>query len=157
VRHLPPGVMVGDNDTGSWFADLIQTGAEYIAPLLKAVPHPYAQGISTALTAGNSMVQAFRAKPKSERAAINQAAKAAINRVGNGGTARGPKKKKVTVTVKVKGKKQARQPRKNGRVKFSNVAKAPRRGQPQSTWIVAKGSNNGSRRNPRDLNVDEVD
>jgi hypothetical protein len=98
---LPPGVMVSDNGTGDWFADLIQTGAEYIAPLLKAVPHPYAQGISTALTAGNTMVQAFRSKPKAERAAINNVAKAEIAAIGASG---GKKAKKVLRIVEEQSK-----------------------------------------------------
>jgi len=144
IRHLPPGVMVGDNDTGSWFADLIQTGADYVAPLLKAIPHPYAQGISTALTGGAAMVKAFRAKPAAERAAINREAKAAVNRVGNGGTARGGKRARA---AKPKRRTPNRKPRNGRKVKFANVARAPRtRGQPQSTWIT--------KRTP---NIDEVD
>jgi len=100
-RMLPPGVMVSDNGTGDWFADLIQTGAEYVAPLLKMVPHPYAQGISTALTAGGSMVNAFRSKPKAERAAINNVAKAEIAALGASG---GKKAKKVLRIVEEQSK-----------------------------------------------------
>jgi len=94
-RLLPPGVMVSDNGTGDWFADLIQTGADYVAPLLKAVPHQYAQMISGGLTAANSIVQSFRSKPAAERAAINNVAKAEIKRIG----ASGEKKAKKVLRI----------------------------------------------------------
>ncbi len=154
-RLLPPGVMVSDNGTGDWFADLIQTGAEYVAPLLKAVPHPYAQGISTALTAGNSMVQAFRSKPKAERAAINNVAKAEIKKIGASGD---KKAKKILRIVE-------QQSAVNNRVRSSSrrrARSAPPRGRArtrsadarntQSPWVM-RGRRGGSQQNNKNFEI----
>jgi len=81
MRHLPPGVMVGENDGGGWFADIMQTGADYLAPLLKASGHPIATGIGTAISGLNAVTQSFRSKPREERAAINAEAKQVVRRI----------------------------------------------------------------------------
>jgi len=117
MRLLPPGVMVAENGLGDWFADVLQTGADYVAPLLANVPHPYAQGISAALTGGAKMVGQFRSKPKAERQAINSAAKKAVKRMG--AQIRGNKpQKKAAAKARAKGKK------------FQKKANAP------STWVT---------------------
>jgi len=148
VRHLPPGVKVGDNDTGSWFADLIQTGADYIAPLLKAVPHPYAQGISAALEGGAAMTKAFRSKPAAERAAINNVAKAEIRNIGASGGKKAAKILRIVESQsgvnnrsRSKGRSKSRgpAPRARGRSRVRQPAK--RRGDgartSQSPWTMA--------------------
>jgi len=139
--------MVSDNGTGDWFADLIQTGAEYIAPLLKAVPHPYAQGISTALTAGSSMVQAFRSKPKAEREAINNVAKAEIKAIGASGSKKAKKvlrivEQQAAVNNKSRGRSRSAAPRSRSRNRVAQpLPRGRARGRPkinavnQSPWM----------------------
>lgn len=43
VNLLPPGCMVGDNDSGNWFWDIVEKVSDVAAPLLQMVPHPMAQ------------------------------------------------------------------------------------------------------------------
>jgi len=46
VQNLPVGVPVGANGLGDWFRDALATASDFIAPVLSAIPHPYAQGAS---------------------------------------------------------------------------------------------------------------
>jgi len=77
-RTMPVATFVNNNDLGSWFSDILSTGAEYVAPLLQAMPHPIAKGIGTALSAGNTMMKGWNKKPAAERAAINKKTKSAV-------------------------------------------------------------------------------
>jgi len=43
VNHLPPGCMVGDNDSGNWFWNVVEKVSDFAAPLLGMSPHPMAQ------------------------------------------------------------------------------------------------------------------
>jgi len=84
-RTMPVATFVGNNSAGSWFADILETGANYVAPLLQAMPHPIAKGIGTAIQGGNTMMKAWFKKPKAERKAINNNTKAAVQRMSSGG------------------------------------------------------------------------
>jgi len=139
-RLLPPGVMVSDNGTGDWFADLIQTGADYVAPLLKMVPHQYAQMISSGLTTANGIVQSFRSKPKAERAAINNVAKAEIKRLGASG---GAKAKKVLKIVEEQNAVNSRA-RSKSRGPGPRARSAPPRERGRSRTRTADARNNQS-------------
>jgi len=95
MRTMPVATFVGDNSTGSWFTDILETGANYVAPLLSAMPHPVAKGIGGAITAGSTMMKAWNAKPAAERNAINQQTQAAVRRMaGGGGKAKKSKSKR---------------------------------------------------------------
>jgi len=113
-RTMPVATFVNNNDLGSWFSDILSTGAEYVAPLLQAMPHPIAKGIGTALSAGSTMMKGWNKKPAAERAAINKKTKAAVQsmaaRANNSSKQNkrinpGPKQAVSTWVSKGKGKK----------------------------------------------------
>jgi len=106
TKALPVGTMVKNNGLGAWFTDVLQAGADYIAPILGATNHPVAKGIATALTGGAKMMSTWNQKPKGEKKAINNAAKAEIKRLAGGG-GKG-KAKAVKAEVKKEAKKEVR-------------------------------------------------
>ncbi len=44
AARLPPGVYVGENESGEWFWNLVEQVAEIAGPILSMIPHPVAQG-----------------------------------------------------------------------------------------------------------------
>lgn len=59
-NSLPVGVRVKENGFGDWFKEVCSTAADYVAPVLSAIPHPGAQGLGMALKGVNSMVNPDR-------------------------------------------------------------------------------------------------
>lgn len=43
ITRLPPGCMVGENDNGEWFWNIVEKVADVAAPVLSMIPHPIAQ------------------------------------------------------------------------------------------------------------------
>jgi hypothetical protein len=101
-KALPVATLVKNNGLGEWFADVLQAGADYIAPVLGATNHPVAKGIATALKGGAKMMSTWNQRPKAEKKAINNAAKADIKRMAGGGGG------KVAKVVKAEAKKEAK-------------------------------------------------
>lgn len=56
VRDLPVGVPVDQNGFGDWFAGIVNTAKEYIAPVLSMIPHPAAQGASKLIEGASSII-----------------------------------------------------------------------------------------------------
>jgi len=55
INEMPVGVPVSENGLGDWFADAISTVADYVSPVLSAIPHPATQAIGMGLrAAGNA-------------------------------------------------------------------------------------------------------
>jgi len=106
MRTMPVATFVGDNSTGSWFSDIIETGAKYLAPILQAAPHPIMKGIGTAISAGHTMMSAWNKKPAAERNAINQRAQSFAQNVGKRGkkpkNAKGPARQGKSTPKKAK-------------------------------------------------------
>jgi len=101
-KALPVATMVKNNGIGEWFSEVLQAGADYIAPILGATNHPVAKGIATALKGGAKMMSTWNQRPKAEKKAINNAAKADIKRMAGGGGG------KVAKVVKAEAKKEAK-------------------------------------------------
>jgi len=55
-RSLPVGVPVKMNGLGDWFKEAISTVSDFVSPVLSAIPHPIAQGISAGLRVTNGLV-----------------------------------------------------------------------------------------------------
>ncbi len=63
--RLPPGCMVGDNDSGEWFWNIVEQIADLAAPILGMIPHPIAQGAGQIAGAVSSnLKQKRKAKKK---------------------------------------------------------------------------------------------
>lgn len=56
VRQLPVGVPVKMNGLGDWFSSAISKVADFVAPVLSAIPHPIAQGVGMGLKGLNAVV-----------------------------------------------------------------------------------------------------
>lgn len=104
-KALPVATMVKNNGLGEWFADVLQAGADYVAPIFNASKHPVLQGIGGALTGGAKMMSTWNKRPKAEKKAINNAAKADIRRMAGGG---GKGAKVVKAEAKKEVKKEAK-------------------------------------------------
>jgi len=50
ISELPVGVPVRENGLGDWFLDAATKAAQYIGPVLTALPHPIAKGAGVALS-----------------------------------------------------------------------------------------------------------
>jgi len=111
MRTMPVATFVGNNSTGSWFSDILQTGADYIAPLLSAMPHPVAKGIGAAITGGATMMKAWNKRPAAERNAINQKTKNHVK--GMASSRPMPRPKKGKGPAPRQRRTIAQQPRKN--------------------------------------------
>jgi len=74
LADMPPGVMVKENGLGEWFADAVSGITGMLAPVLKAIPHPYAQIGAAAADFTKGRVDDMRAT-KAARKAVKKAGK----------------------------------------------------------------------------------
>jgi hypothetical protein len=63
VREMPVGVPVSQNGLGDWFADAISTVADYVSPVLSAIPHPGTMAAGAALRASGNIAKAYSTNP----------------------------------------------------------------------------------------------
>jgi len=146
MRTMPVATYVGDNSTGSWFTDILETGASYVAPLLSAMPHPVAKGIGAAITAGSTMMKGWNARPAAEREAINNQTKAAVRRMaGGGGTGAGArgtsgKKARKARTLNAQRKRQIKSARKGGISNYGPQQENMRDGVRVTPWSGKRAS-----------------
>jgi len=100
IRDMPVGVPQRMNGMGEWFADAVSSAANFVAPVLGAIPTPITQGLSgLARTAGNVAAQlgSKREAPSVYSATgANTAVKSKV---------KAPAKKKKAVVVQKKKKK----------------------------------------------------
>lgn len=81
VTSLPPGVMVGENNSGDWFWGVVERIADAAAPVLQMIPHPIAQGAGMVARAlgsnpnGNQMNNATPIAPKQPKKKKKKTAK----------------------------------------------------------------------------------
>jgi hypothetical protein len=57
MRAMPVGVPQGANGLGDWFADAVSEAANFIAPVLGAIPNPIAQGLSLAARGAGALAR----------------------------------------------------------------------------------------------------
>jgi hypothetical protein len=62
VREMPVGVPQRMNGFGEWFADAVSSAADFISPVLSAIPHPMAQAAGMAVKTGGSIARSLVAK-----------------------------------------------------------------------------------------------
>jgi len=60
IDHMPVGSDFLSNGFGDWIQDALGTAADFIAPVLSAIPHPIAQTLSTGIKGLNSLVQGVK-------------------------------------------------------------------------------------------------
>jgi hypothetical protein len=101
VREMPVGVPQRMNGLGEWFADAVSSAADFISPVLSAIPHPYAQGAAMAVKTGGSIAKSLMAKKEApgqtysaQGANVSATGKAASKILGNKKKKSPPMKKK---------------------------------------------------------------
>jgi hypothetical protein len=63
MREMPVGVPVSENGLGDWFADAISNVADYVSPVLSAIPHPMTQAVGMGLRAAGNVANATKGYP----------------------------------------------------------------------------------------------
>jgi hypothetical protein len=63
LREMPVGVPVNENGLGDWFADAVSTVADYVSPVLSAIPHPGAMALGAGLRASGNIAKAYSTNP----------------------------------------------------------------------------------------------
>jgi hypothetical protein len=63
VREMPIGVPVAQNGLGDWFANAVSTVADYVSPVLSAIPHPATMAAGAALRASGNIARAYSTNP----------------------------------------------------------------------------------------------
>jgi len=102
VREMPVGVPQRMNGLGEWFADAVSSAADYISPVLGAIPHPVAQAASMAVKTGGNIAKSLMAKKESPGLTYS-AQGANVSASGNGkGVVRTTQKKKKSLPMKKK-------------------------------------------------------
>jgi hypothetical protein len=62
-QSLPVGVPFDENGLGDWFKSAVNAASEYIAPVLKMIPHPYAQLGANAIGTAKYVTDQFDQPP----------------------------------------------------------------------------------------------
>jgi len=65
INEMPIGVPVSENGLGDWFADAISTVADYVSPVLSAIPHPGTQAAGMALRAAGNVGKVYQTNANS--------------------------------------------------------------------------------------------
>jgi len=58
-QSLPVGVPFAENGLGDWFKSAVNAASEYISPVLKMIPHPYAQLGANAISLAKGVSDQF--------------------------------------------------------------------------------------------------
>lgn len=77
LREMPVGVPVSENGLGDWFADAVSTVADYVSPVLSAIPHPMTMAAGGALRAAGNVGKMYGTNPTSNIGSANLSNKAA--------------------------------------------------------------------------------
>jgi hypothetical protein len=62
-QSLPVGVPFDENGLGDWFKSAVNAASEYISPVLKMIPHPYAQLGANAISTAKYVTDQFDQPP----------------------------------------------------------------------------------------------
>jgi len=65
VREMPVGVPQRMNGMGEWFADAVSSAADFISPVLGAIPLPMTQGLSGIVKSAGNVAKALGSKRES--------------------------------------------------------------------------------------------
>jgi len=76
IQDMPVGADFNANGFGDWIQDAIGTVADFVAPVLSAIPHPIAQSLATGIKGVNTMVQKVKQTPRGPQAQAQAPAKA---------------------------------------------------------------------------------
>jgi len=105
-QSLPVGVPFSENGLGDWFKSAVNAASEYLSPVLKMVPHPYAQLANNAIVAAKHVTDQFD-QPASDTQQVPRAPEMTITsyapskrggRVTNAGVRNQKRKLKKVVT-----------------------------------------------------------
>lgn len=97
VRSMPVGVPQRMNGMGEWFADAVSTAADFISPVLSAIPTPMTQGLSGIVKTAGNVAKSLNAKKE---------APSVYNATGSQQTVSKNEVKKVVKMVEAQGKKK---------------------------------------------------
>jgi len=62
IREMPVGVPQRMNSLGEWFNDAISAAADFVAPVLSAIPHPVAQAAAMATKTAKGVANSILGK-----------------------------------------------------------------------------------------------
>jgi len=62
VRSMPVGVPQRMNGLGEWFADAVSTAADFVSPVLSAIPTPMTQGLAGVVKTAGNVAKSLNAK-----------------------------------------------------------------------------------------------
>jgi len=68
---MPVGVPVSENGLGDWFADAVSTVADYVSPVLSAIPHPGTMAAGAALRAAGNIGKVYGSNPTANIGSAN--------------------------------------------------------------------------------------
>jgi hypothetical protein len=71
LREMPVGVPVKENGLGDWFADAVSTVADYVSPVLSAIPHPGTMAAGAALRAAGNIGKVYGTNPTANIGSMN--------------------------------------------------------------------------------------
>jgi len=91
IREMPTGVPQKFNSFGEWFNDAVSAAADFVSPVLSAIPHPYAQGAAAAVNTAKGISKAIMGK--------KEAPGQTYSAQGANVSSTAPKKKKVMEKV----------------------------------------------------------
>jgi hypothetical protein len=74
LREMPIGVPVDENGLGDWFADAVSSVADYVSPVLSAIPHPATMAAGAALRASGNIAKTYSSNPTANIGKANNAA-----------------------------------------------------------------------------------
>lgn len=62
IREMPVGVPQSENGFGDWFADAVSSAADFVSPVLSAIPLPFTQSLSGMVKTAGNMAKAIAGK-----------------------------------------------------------------------------------------------
>jgi len=65
IREMPVGVPQRMNGMGEWFADAVSAAADFVSPVLSAIPLPMAQTIASGVKVAGNMAKSLGSKKES--------------------------------------------------------------------------------------------
>jgi hypothetical protein len=63
LGEMPVGVPVNENGLGDWFADAVSTVADYVSPVLSAIPHPASMALGAGLRGVGNVAKTYTTNP----------------------------------------------------------------------------------------------
>jgi len=95
IKEMPVGVPQRMNGMGEWFADAVSAAADFVSPVLSAIPLPIAQSVGAAVKMGGGIAKSLGSKKE----APGQTYSSTGNNVSASKT---PQKKKPAIVLKKK-------------------------------------------------------